>query len=177
MADAFAVNIDFPRYHEIVDHHDLLARSLNTHFDDAEQDYPGATEEEIANLRSAAHVRIEQQSTAALVACLEAYFRIDYLTRKKKNLKDHLSRRLIKVFNQRKRKASLMEDIVKTWLKNGSLTHADYTRIDKAFKFRHWIAHGQYWPLKMSDVTSDYYEVATIVEAIMNTSSFHIDLR
>lgn len=174
MADPFEINYAFPRYQEVVDHHDLLRRAVNSHFDVPELAHPGATTRELETFRTSAHLRVERQSTTSLIACLEACFRVDYIHRKKRKLKDLLSKDLIKVFNRRKRKAALMDDIIKAWMKAGALSHADYSRIHKAFNFRHWVAHGQYWHLKKNDTTADYYEIATLVEGIMNASAFHL---
>lgn len=175
MADRFAIDPAFPKYNDVVEHHQLFIHSVNAHFDGPEDRYQGITKGELDRLERNAHSRLEQQSTLALLACLEAYFRVDFTNRKRKNLKDFLSRSLINVFNRKARRAKLMEDIVKGWLKAGALSHAEYDRIDKAFAFRHWLAHGQYWPLKGKAATADFYEIATLVEGVTNTSSFHLD--
>jgi hypothetical protein len=175
MADDFVVNDNFPRYQEIVDHHEFLVDSVDALFANPGPEFVGATPDEIEASRVLTLSKLEQQSTLSLLACLEAYFRVDYLKRKEGKLKDPLSKSLIKVFNKKKRKASLMEDIIKTWLKSETITHAMYNHVNKAFKFRHWMAHGQYWPMNQSDVAYDFYEVASMIEGVMNSASFHLE--
>ncbi|KAF1017466.1 MAG: hypothetical protein GAK31_00731 [Stenotrophomonas maltophilia] len=107
----------------------------------------------------------------ALLAFLEACFKLDFANRKRLKLKDSLTKILIKLFNQKHNKAKLMDDIIKGWQKEGLLSHLEYDRINSAFKLRHWIAYGQYWsPEKIKP--HDFLEVAEFVEGLINSRTF-----
>ena len=171
MAKNTSFNGERPSYESIVEHHNTVEESLREYFSRENPTFVGASVLEVSQALSRELERQEQQDVLALVACLEATFRVDYALRKDRNLKDDLSKALIKVFNRRRQKASLGDDIVKTWLKQGTLTHAEYGHIDRVFKFRHWLAHGQYWH-PAETLKRDFYEVSTLVEALQNSKSF-----
>ncbi len=174
MATLVAVNPDVPTYAQVVGHHAMAQKAIALLFstlDSNDSDTPLA---EVERQRATAVKNQELRDMMALLAFLEACFRLDYSCRKRLNLKDSLSKSLIKLFNRKHNKASLMEDIVKTWQKQGLLSHPEYDRINSAFKLRHWIAHGQYWsPAKIR--SHDFLEVAEFVESLINSRSFRCD--
>lgn len=160
-----------PSYESIVEHHSAVEEALRQYFSPGNSAFVSMSAPELSEALDRELEFQEQQNVLTLVAFLEATFRVDYLSRKDRKLKDDLSKALIKVFNRRRQKASLADDIIKTWLRQGTLTHAEYFHIDRSFKFRHWLAHGQYWsPTEM--LKRDFYEVATLVEGLRNSKSF-----
>ncbi len=97
--------------------------------------------------------RIEEtdlRSAFFLLAALEAAFRIDYLYRCQKKMKDDLSRAFRAIYQKRKGNASLDEDIFETWRENSSAPGPRLIgELRGAFNFRHYLAHGRYWEPKL----------------------------
>ncbi|QWT20236.1 hypothetical protein KPL74_21145 [Bacillus sp. NP157] len=174
MDDIFSVSPRFPTYREVVNHHDLVRGAVEVAFCTRDT-FEGANDLELSNTRRDTINRLGRQGVISLMACLEASFRVDYLYRAKRKLKDPLSRRLIRVFHRKRRKAALMDDLVKTWLKEGHLSHVEYNRIGTAYEFRHWLAHGEYWLPKRRPNATTFYEIAAIVEGAINCCAFKFD--
>lgn len=174
MATPVAVNPDVPNYAQVVGHRAMAQQAITLLFSTLNSDDSDTPLAEVERKRATAARNQELRDMMALLAYLEACFRLDYSCRKRLNLKDSLSKSLIKLFNRKHNRASLMEDIVKTWQRQGLLSHHEYDRINTAFKLRHWIAHGQYWsPVRIK--SHDFLEVAEFVEGLINSRSFKCD--
>lgn len=97
--------------------------------------------------------RIEEtdlRSAFFVLTALEAAFRIDYLYRCQKKMKDELSRAFREIYRDRGTKAGLDEDIFETW--KGKLPAPVPGLIGQlrgAFNFRHYLAHGRYGEPKL----------------------------
>ena len=171
MATPVVANPDVPNYAQVVGHHDIAQEAIGLLFSGTNPDYYDLPIAELERKRELAIAAQELRDMMALLAFLEACFKLDYANRKRLKLKDGLSKRLIKLFNQKHNKARLMEDIIKGWRQEGFLSHLEYDRINSAFKLRHWIAHGQYWsPDKIKP--HDFLEVAEFVEGLINSCVF-----
>jgi hypothetical protein len=87
----------------------------------------------------------DQRSAFFVLTALEAAFRVDYLYRCQKKMKDDLSRAFRVIYKDREGNASLDEDIFEIW-KEKSLTPGPRLigELRGAFKFRHHLAHGRY---------------------------------
>lgn|GEM_PF-1010618 len=174
MANPVIANPDVPNYSQVVGHHTMAREAIGLLFSDSNPDYSDFPLEAVENRCRSALKNQELRDMMALLAFLEACFRLDYANRKRLKLKDRLSKSLIKLFNRKHNKARLMEDIIKGWQQEGWLSHSQYDRISSAFKLRHWIAHGQYWsPTKIKP--HDFGEVAEFVEGLVNSRVFKSD--
>ena len=97
--------------------------------------------------------RIEEtdlRSAFFVLAALEAAFRIDYLYRCQKKMKDDLSRAFRVIYKNREGNADLDEDIFEIWKEKSSIPGPRLIgELRGAFKFRHYLAHGRYWEPKL----------------------------
>jgi hypothetical protein len=83
------------------------------------------------------------RSALAIMASLEAQFRLDHRWRLKAKRPDAVS---ITFRRSRRKNVRLDEDILETWRANHPGTRPLIGELRGAFKFRHWLAHGRYWP-------------------------------
>ena len=171
MAKEVLLNAERPTYSIIVEHHAASTSALKFHYSQANPNYTGLTSDELSKLEEKAILHQERQDILSLLAFLESCFRVDYIQRKKNNLKDELSKALIKIFNRRHYRASLEDEIFRTWHKLGYLDPAINSHLHEAFHYRHWLAHGQYWE---SDKfrKRDFYELSSLVEGLINSKAF-----
>jgi|ERR1019366_2367409 hypothetical protein len=97
--------------------------------------------------------RIEEtdlRSAFFVLTALEAAFRIDYLYRCRKKMKDDLSRAFRLIYKDRGKNATLDEDIFGTWKRKSSAPGPRLIEdLRGAFNFRHYLAHGRYWESKL----------------------------
>ena len=170
MAKHFQENSNYPKYGEIVRHHSTAKRAIEEYFETS-SDHLGTPQTELKFLKLIAIAHQEKQDMLTLLAFLETCFRVDFLLRKELNLKDQLSKDLIRTFNRKNQRASLERDIVKNWLKREQISHATYNRILLALQFRHWLAHGQYWDSSALKIY-DFYDLAQFIEALVQECSF-----
>ncbi|MDR6094433.1 hypothetical protein [Stenotrophomonas sp. SORGH_AS_0321] len=171
MAALLIANQDVPTYGQVISHHAMAREAIGLFFSNLNQEYADLPIAEVESRRIRAVKTQELRDMMAPLAFLEACFKLDYASRKRLKLKDRLSKTLIKLFNQKKNKARLMEDIIKSWQQEGFLSHQEYDRINSAFKLRHWIAHGQYWsPDRIR--AHDFIEVAEFIEGLINSRAF-----
>jgi hypothetical protein len=173
MAKDVVFNVARPTYESIVNHHNLAIAALAGYFSEDNTAFVGYSVPELSSLREHEQAAQAQQDVLALLAFLEAVFRVDYISRKRLNLKDGLSKALIRVFNRKRYKATLTEDIVKTWLRADAITHTENSHIHESFQLRHWLAHGQYWT-RENVPKRDFYDIAALVEGLVNAKVFKV---
>lgn len=112
----------------------------------------------------------DQHASLALLAAIEAAFRIDYLQRCKLRKKDALSRAFKNVFHVKEDRASLENDIFSAWQAHSDVQGAPrfFNELRKAFQYRHWLAHGRYWTPKHTPPAYDFQTLALLAEPIFN---------
>lgn len=91
----------------------------------------------------------DRRSSLAVLALLEAAFRRDYQFRVKRKLKDGLSRVFRAKYKHKQHSVSLEREIFDAWAKHTSGACVLIGDLHGAFRFRHWLAHGQYWTPKL----------------------------
>jgi hypothetical protein len=110
-------------------------------------------------------------SSLAILASIEAAFRIDYLQRCYRKDKQPISRYFRKVYQEKGQSASLDQDIFAAWATH----HADerflIAELRGAFRFRHWLAHGRYWTPKFGR-RFNYDDVYTLAEEALSSFPF-----
>lgn len=88
----------------------------------------------------------DARSAFAALTALEARFRTDFDMRCRKRLKDRLSGYFREVEKTRKAWVRLDEDILEGWKRHTNVSAKDISALRGAFNFRHWFAHGRYYP-------------------------------
>jgi hypothetical protein len=110
----------------------------------------GYSSAEVANFLWERLQETDIRSSLAILAALEAAFRIDYMARAKQKSKDNLSRAFRDLYKTFDVRVSFEDDILSCW----SSHHPEFKKsigdLKGALRFRHWIAHGRYWQPKLA---------------------------
>jgi len=128
----------------------------------------------LADLRLELHKRLavhNEASALQILAALEAAFRVDYLKRVYGRKKDCLSKALREIHKVKGPRASLEHEIFEAWADNTTIGPLVIAELKAAFKYRHWLAHGQYWTPKLGR-KYDYNRIATLAESVFNGFPF-----
>lgn len=99
---------------------------------------------------------LDLQFSLGLLSAIEALFRIDFAIRCEKRYKDDLSRRFRKLYEHYGLRAHLEDDILAAWEEHTTGMTGLLNELRQAFRFRHWIAHGRYWLLKVKVERFDF---------------------
>ena len=111
-------------------------------------------------------LELERHSSLSALAMCEARVRLDYQKRCRKRFKDAVSRALRDLYQARGRQVR-WDDLLDVW-KSHQLEPASRLVIGElksAYHYRHWLAHGRYWPLSQ---TFTYGQVYRVVEAFLD---------
>lgn len=129
--------------------------------------FPGYTMNEVRAEMEGLLSEHDRRSALALLAALEASFRIDYLQRRYRREKDPLSRSLRAIFGRKEERASLEEDILGAWKDYSNIPSARVIvqELRGALKYRHWLAHGRYWVPKLGQ-KYDYQGIYILAQAV-----------
>ncbi|MYA22672.1 MAG: hypothetical protein F4Z30_07755 [Gemmatimonadetes bacterium] len=106
----------------------------------------------------------------SILAALEAAFRMDFLQRCYKRQKDSLSRSFRTLYQDKGQYVPL-GDIFLQWKSHSTVPRSIISELEQAFKYRHWLAHGRYWTLKIGR-EYDYDDIYTLAESIYNSFPF-----
>ena len=106
----------------------------------------------------------------SILAALEAAFRMDFLQRCYKRLRDPLSRSFRALHRQQGQHVPL-KDIFLQWQLYSNVPRSIVSDLTHAFKYRHWLAHGRYWTLKIGR-EYDYDDIYALAESIYNSFPF-----
>lgn len=101
---------------------------------------------------------ISRNYSLSVLAAVEAAFRVDYIIRVKLRKKDDVSRAFRELHRRKPLRVSLEEDIFKTWKQHTTVPSKIIGDMVGAFGFRHWLAHGRYWPHKLGQ-TYDFFSI------------------
>jgi len=149
--------------------------SLNYYFDEKSGYFIGYSRTELHQERKD-HLRcLERMISLEFLTLLEASFKIDYLIRRQKKLKDELSKSLRKIYNQKGTKASLVDDILKAWKASYPANKPLIDKFQKALDYRNWLAHGRYWEPKIHPHLSEYDYLS--VQLLASTILREFDLK
>lgn len=133
--------------------------------------YVGSTHTEMLSALAERRDELARRSSLALLAAIEAAFRVDFLVSCSKRRKDPLSRALRDVHKQHGPRASLEDHILPRWREHILQGQRMISEIARAFKYRHWLAHGRYWTPKLPrKFTYDY--VYSIVNSAVTQLPF-----
>ena len=153
---------------EIANHHLLLETALFELFADPNHaalvSYVGRPLDEV---RTEALGELEHTSSLSILACVEAALRVDYDQRVSARTRGLLSRALRDVHKERGNYARLDDDILGAWKEHSGVSNRIISELIGAFKYRHWLVHGRYWPRKFGR-TYDYQSVYDIADAFLS---------
>jgi hypothetical protein len=156
-------------YHADVD------RSLRFYFSEASPDFRtrflGMRPDEIQAELAARLDETDQRSSFFLLASIEAAFRVDYEYRCTKKLKDSLSRNFRSMYKDRETRVNLENDIFGAWVDAFPELRQLIGELRRAFRFRHWLAHGSYWVPKLGR-KYDFDFVYSLADDVLNDFSF-----
>jgi hypothetical protein len=157
---------------DIFKHYTDIITSLRLYFSAASPDYTtrfgGESKTTVEDGLRDRLSEVDMNYTLSLLASLEASFRVDYLLRCKLKKKDSVSRALRLIYKRKKEWASLEDDILDVWKKNTTVPPRVIGDMIGAFNFRHWLAHGRYWPPKLGR-KYDFFSVYTLTAEVLNS--------
>ncbi len=123
----------------------------------------------LGDLLAAGIEETDLRSAFFVLTALEAAFRIDYLYRCQKKMKDDLSRAFRVIYKERRGEVSLDEDIFETWKGKSSAPGPRLIgELRGAFNFRHYLAHGRYWEPKLGR-KYDFNFVYSLADDVLNS--------
>lgn len=108
----------------------------------------------------------ELRSTLAMLASLDAAFRIDYLQRCQQRKRDQVSRAFRVLYDRQGSRVRLEDDIFETWKQVLPSTAHLVSQLKGAFKFRHWLAHGRFWEPKHGG-KYDYQVIYILAQSVL----------
>jgi hypothetical protein len=159
----------------IAEHHRDLQASLHLYFSDASPSFStrflGYWEAEVMDELGERLEETDLSSSLAILASIEAAFRIDYLQRCYRKDKQPISRYFRKVYKGKGQSASLDQDIFEAWATHNAGERFLIAELRGAFRFRHWLAHGRYWTPKFGR-RFNYEDVYTLAEEALSSFPF-----
>lgn len=153
---------------EIANHHLIVEAALFNLFADPTHavlvQYAGLP---LAEVRGKALAELEYTSSLSLLACVEATLRVDYNQRVSARGRSALSRALRDIHRKKGEYARLEDDILGAWKEHSTIGKPVISALIRAFKYRHWLAHGRYWPPKFGQVY-DYQSIYDIADTFLS---------
>ena len=150
---------------EIANHFDLINSTMaNFYLGNSPSflsRYAFSTPAQISIEYQGARKEFETSVCLTILASLEAVFRMDYLYRVDRKLKDELSRAFIKIYRREKLKVGF-EAILDAWKRHAPSSDVYIRELKGALAYRHWLAHGRYWHPKLARAHgyTDIYNLA-----------------
>lgn len=109
---------------------------------------------------------LDLQCSLGLLSAIEARFRIDFAIRCEKRYKDDLSRSFRELYKYHGLYVHLEDDILAAWEAHTSGMKVILNEVRQAFRFRHWLAHGRYWLLKVKVERFDFRYLYTLASTV-----------
>ena len=112
----------------------------------------------------------EYDASLALLAAMEAAFRLDFDYRQKKRLKDTRSREVRRLSGSPRGEFNYeisINALLNTLKLDPFVSDRIITLLKNCFKYRNWLAHGRYWHLNIGadkPAFSDIYQLALAIE-------------
>jgi hypothetical protein len=147
MANQIAAAGQFASLVDLAEYHRDTEASLRLYFTSINPDFvalfAGDRPSDVAKKWADRVSETDMRSALAVMARVEAAFRRDYEWRRKAKKPDPVS---ITFRRLRRENVRLDEDIWQTWKVNHPTTGPLISQLRSVFNFRHWLAHGRYWP-------------------------------
>jgi uncharacterized protein YutE (UPF0331/DUF86 family) len=93
---------------------------------------------------------LDHLSSLSAMSSVEATLRVNYLRRVYRRYRDPLSRAMRQMHRVKGHRVGLEGDLIRLWSNEGQITGTLLREIIQAFQYRHWLAHGRYWTLKLA---------------------------
>jgi hypothetical protein len=139
--------------------YNILTTSIKTSFKDAvflrNDIFRLKSQDEIDEMKTAEIQETERYTVFDILSAIEAMFIIDYYSRCEKRLKDDVAKDFRKISRRITNRVDFQEDILKTWAKHNPGNRL-LNELNSIFLYRHWIAHGRYWRLKVNASKYDF---------------------
>ena len=175
MANRVTFSGDHQAISDIALHHADLESALRNYFNSSGQSlaarFVGYSSKDLKQELQNRLAEIELSSSLAILAAIEASFRIDYLQRCQQKKKDAISRAFREIFADKGFRTSLEDDILGVWAERFDGSKTIIGELRGALKFHHWLAHGRYWTPKLGR-RYDFNDIYTIADAALQ----HFDL-
>ena len=159
---------------QVAEHHAVVEEAIHLYFTEAspgfETRFAFYTEDEVLAERDERLYEAGAASAMMVLASIEAAVRVDYLQRCYARYRDPLSRTLRELYQEKRARVSLSDDLLEAWKDHGDMTAGLIGGIRSAFGYRHWLAHGRYYVAKLGrqyDFAS-VYNLAREVEAALS---------
>ncbi len=158
----------------IAEYRNDVISALRLYFSDASPGFNdrflGLSPAELINKLKERIEETNRNSSLAMLIAIERAFRVDYEYRYRKKVKGNLFKAFRNIHKSGRRKVRLDEDIFEAWKQNVAESKQLIGELRGAFKFRHWLAHGEYWELKGNKY--DFDSLYDIAEAVLSTFGF-----
>lgn len=129
------------------------------------QRFQGAREDEVAEALAVTLREIDRAAILALLAAMEAAFRVDYLERVYQRRKDPFSRACRALYARLGHRVPLERELLKLWLTEGAAAPDFIRHLSGALRVRHWLAHGRYWSPRLG-LYEDFDTIYTLAMAV-----------
>ena len=164
-----------PDIDAVAAHYSRVDRSVRLYYSPANPDYVARfrflAPDEVTAEREATIDEQAAESALSLLASLEAAFRVDYIERCRRRPRDPLSRAMRDLFNEKGRRARLSKDILRAWRDHTAIPPSLIGEIRAAFRYRHWLAHGRYYPPKFGRAY-DFHAIHDLARAVARAFPF-----
>ena len=144
--------------------------SINPRFDER---FTGYTQQEIEREMYSVLEEHARSTSMSILASLEAIFSMDFLHRCYKRQKDPLSRAFREVHQNKGQRVPPLTDIFSEWQQHSDVSQSVIADLKRAFRYRHWLAHGRYWTPKIGQ-EYDYDDIYTLAESIYSSFPFEV---
>ncbi|QEP43550.1 hypothetical protein D5085_10720 [Ectothiorhodospiraceae bacterium BW-2] len=121
--------------------------------------------QELQAQKQARLMELGYQTTFSVLSAIEAVLKLDYDQRVINRLKDPLSREFRKLHKSKGHRILLEDDILANWQLHYQNAASVIQPLIKAFRFRHWLAHGRYWQPKFQHY--DFDDVYILADAVL----------
>lgn len=141
---------------DLANYHQDTVSSLRLYFDEINPGYmvlfAGERPKDVAKKLENRINETDMRSVLALMAGIEAVFRLDYEWRRYAKKADAVS-----IDFRQKKSIMRLDDIWNTWRINHPNLREEISQLRGAMHFRHWLAHGKFWkPGQKYDFQSIY---------------------
>ena len=137
------------------------------------QRFAGYTPQEIKREMDFVLDEHARSTSMSILAALEATFSIDFLQRCYKRQRDPLSRAFREVHQKKGPRVPPLTDIFSKWQLHKNVSKSVIADLKRAFRYRHWLAHGRYWTPKIGR-EYDYDDIYTLAESIYSSFPFEV---
>jgi len=118
------------------------------------------------------HLReVEYDACLTLLAAIEAALRLDFDSRHTKRLKDSKSKEVRRIAGLQRGDFSYkipIDKLIDLLAFDGSVKNSTIDSLKIYFKFRHWLAHGRYWLLKIGRAKPTFADIYQLAQTINN---------